>query len=1175
MCGIYGLLSSPAKSQSWPAESFFKDLALLLKIRPADPNFYDPASAVFLEEVRKSAYRFVQKEGFLQVLCDTSLRGRLEQARQALAEWVRNLEARAEQGGFSNQKEAERVNSLIVGGRDLAWQIENDILGNIAPVRDLLGGESGGEFPFDIWVHGWALNLVLNGINRLEVRGRDSAGLAVYVHFRDAGALNRFLERHQSDAQLSKELASRASLNAFADAAVVRPETSNRTLLFAYKVANEVGEMGDNVRGLRQAIARDRIFQKALREPELDIQILAHTRWASNGIVSIQNCHPVDSTIYAGDQPIPESRGSIVAVLNGDIDNYQDLYRQYVLDQGYQVEEGITTDAKIIPLVIGHHYRKTRNLEEAFHAAFQVFEGSMAIGVMAADRPGEFLFGQKGSGQGLYLGFAHDTTAIASEMYGLVELTQSYVKAEGERGGGGEIFKISRGDHRVEVAIVRDQETRPIPPERFRQAEITTRDINRGDFPRFLLKEISESVETVKKTIRGKFEIDSHGQVRFLLGPEVLDPKRLDDFKSGKIRKVVVIGQGTAAIAGDGIAALLRQTLRGSRQTLEVISMKATELSGHYLRDDMSDSLIIAVSQSGTTTDTNRTVDMAKARGAWIIGIVNRRNSDLVYKAHGVLYTSDGRDIEMSVASTKAFYAQNVAGYILALALAEALGAVSQETVRQELETLAHLPQAMIITLSLKEEVRALAEKHAPRRRYWAIVGSGAGKIAADEIRIKLSELCYKAIATDFTEDKKHIDLSSEPLAIVCASGIPKSTVSDVVKEVAIFKAHQSIPIVIADAGESRFDPYAAGIIKVPQYEGALNYLLATMVGHLFGFYSANAFERYASKLRVIRTGILQEFQEQASGAIAGGEHEAAAAELAGFSNELIDKIREFQSCLLDGSLDSCITPTTSVKLVALFQMILGRIPAEVLGKEFVSATSLFETMAKTLTTAINELTRPIDAIKHQAKTVTVGISRGEEVRPEGKLWSVFRTYKLNLQDLPESVKSFLTAFEPLVAQVEGTTLYRVENLDGVGRPRKDSTIQVAQKSGTTQRIYSRCEEKVPLSGTKWGVVRSRDLYLGYGQTDGRKILIVPVIGERSEGSLLIYHLELTTNKDRKERLRALMAHRPLFERLQIAITERSQAWDPALLDRVDNDTLFFENPERIAEEIVSQKLVG
>ena len=108
-----------------------------------------------------------------------------------------------------------------------------------------------------------------------------------------------------------------------------------------------------------------------------------------------------------------------------------------------------------------------------------------------------------------------------------------------------------------------------------------------------------------------------------------------------------------------------------------------------------SDTLAIAVSQSGTTTDTNRTVDLLRARGAAVIAIVNRRGSDLVDKADGVLFTSDGRDIEMSVASTKAFYAQVAAGALLACAVTEAAGVGSDRRRSELLASLRELPEAM------------------------------------------------------------------------------------------------------------------------------------------------------------------------------------------------------------------------------------------------------------------------------------------------------------------------------------------------------------------------------------------------------------------------------------------------------------------------------------------------
>jgi glucosamine--fructose-6-phosphate aminotransferase (isomerizing) len=287
-----------------------------------------------------------------------------------------------------------------------------------------------------------------------------------------------------------------------------------------------------------------------------------------------------------------------------------------------------------------------------------------------------------------------------------------------------------------------------------------------------------------------------------------------------------------------------------------VVALPATELSGFSLVDDMSDTLAVAISQSGTTTDTNRTVDLLRARGAWVVSIVNRRNSDLTHKSDGVLFTSDGRDVEMSVASTKAFYAQVAAGVLLAFGLAEATGESDAERQHELLGALRDLPDAMERLLAARPLIRDLARAHAPARRHWAVVGNGSNRIAAAEIRIKLSELCYKAIACDTTEDKKHIDLSSEPLTLICAAGLTGSVADDVAKEVAIFRAHKGAPIVVASEDESRFNAAAAGVIPVPPAHPAFAYVLSTMAGHLFGYEAALAIDAQVLPLRQARATV-------------------------------------------------------------------------------------------------------------------------------------------------------------------------------------------------------------------------------------------------------------------------------------------------------------------------------
>ena len=180
-----------------------------------------------------------------------------------------------------------------------------------------------------------------------------------------------------------------------------------------------------------------------------------------------------------------------------------------------------------------------------------------------------------------------------------------------------------------------------------------------------------------------------------------------------------------------------------------------------------------------------------------------------------MLYTSDGRDVEMSVASTKAFYAQVAAGVLLACAITEAAGVGTDQRRHELLDVAARrCPTRCAPCSPGATSIADAARRFAPTKRYWAVVGNGANKVAAEEVRIKLSELCYKSIACDVTEDKKHIDLSSEPLILVCAAGLAGSTADDVGKEVAIFRAHKATPIVIADDGDARYP--AAAVISVP-----------------------------------------------------------------------------------------------------------------------------------------------------------------------------------------------------------------------------------------------------------------------------------------------------------------------------------------------------------------------
>ena len=329
----------------------------------------------------------------------------------------------------------------------------------------------------------------------------------------------------------------------------------------------------------------------------------------------------------------------------------------------------------------------------------------------------------------------------------------------------------------------------------------------------------------------------------------------------------------------------------------------------------MSDTLVVAISQSGTTTDTNRTVDLVRARGAHVIAIVNRRQSDLTDKADGVLYTSDGRDVEMSVASTKAFYAQIAAGFLLAWAIAAEVGGTVDAGTWSRASR--DLPAALEATVARRPQIAAAAQQLAPSNRYWAVVGNGTNRIAAEELRIKLSELCYKAIACDATEDKKHIDLSSEPMILVCAAGLEGSTADDVAKEVAIYRAHKATPIVICQRrrGALRRPPTRSS--PCPPTHPQLAFVLAAMAGHLFGYEAALAIDAQARPLREARAAI----EDAVGDSVADRRRRAARARC---STALTHAAQRFFDGLRSGRYDGHLEASTAVRLASSFRYAIG-----------------------------------------------------------------------------------------------------------------------------------------------------------------------------------------------------------------------------------------------------------
>ncbi len=1096
-----------------------------------------------------------------------------------------------EKAGLFSTAVMETINGRLVSLRDAIWAIERDILRNVERIADLASAaEAGGISPSSLKKYK-KINFLLNSLDRLEVRGRDSAGLhaAYTLAAPDAAGRARDVLKKKS---LEDEFIKRARHGDLVDgsvcfSAIQGAEEGNiegdAFLSFTYKTSSIVGELGVNTAKLRKSVREDRAFHALAGEEAVFDAAIVHTRWASVGSITEENCHPINNFTIPGRAASAadivknyprygEAAWTISAVLNGDIDNYHDL-RDDLEKGGCLIAPEVTTDTKIIPLVIEKRLQAGEDLLTAFRLAVNDFEGSHAIAMMSNAEPGKVFLALKGSGQSLYVGIAPDQYVFSSEVYGLVEITPFFLKMDGETpripdlpDTAGQIFVLdqeSPGGLEGVSAFFYDGAALNLLKEDVRKAEITTRDMDRGDYPHYFLKEISESALSVKKTLRGKYLIAEKGgnkSVVFNLGEDVLPAGLRASFTSGNIRRIFVIGHGTAAVAGEAIAASLERHLNGSSINIE--AKIASELSGFCLSESLEDTLVIAVTQSGTTTDTNRAVAMALERGAAVVAIVNRRQSDITTKAHGVFYTSNGRDIEMSVASTKAFYSQIVAGNILSLCLAQLLKTQTDGFIAAELGVLEQAPGLMSRVMEKKEEIRRSAEGPARQKKYWAVVGSGPNKAAADEIRIKLSELCYRTISSDVVENKKHIDLSAEPLIIVCAAGSPDAVVGDIVKDAAIFKAHKAGVVVFADEGDERFYGIADAVIEIPRAPLPLSVILNTMAGHIWGYFAARSIDEDARFLREFRSRLNMAVMEQ------GRKNYTLYEKIADtqFRRLVGEFYPAFNRRRQNGAFTFLNVKTIS-DMMLLLKYAYGKLPLEDFWYEFPSSENLsspVELLDLALAQAAEELTRPIDAIRHQAKTVTVGTSR-KEPPPGGIIFDLLKELDFLTKSLTGKNILILSVLQPALAMIKGYTLYEISNLDGEGNPCESTSISIRKRGGISLQMRSRVEASGVLMGTKRTIVSTGHAYVGSGRADGASLVIIPLLEAGAVKNLLLLHVDFNEALPLREKIKVL-GYR--YSDIRNLINEYNLPWDDRCLETIPLAFLLGDPVEVVAEHI-------
>ncbi|HEX7415767.1 MAG TPA: hypothetical protein VF305_01130, partial [Smithellaceae bacterium] len=425
-CGFAGLMTFRHKQKSTDLTA---DLALtrlwekingsglknVLAGKIAAANYWSGLETLeFMEKaILELKEEITQEILFFQPVRAKKLFGLAEKMKLFLAQEEKLLENNAEK--FTSA-DLEIINSRIILLKDIQWILENDILANFEKITDLTGaGKITANIPAAFRKYR-KINFLLNALDRLEVRGRDSAGLQIVFTLEKEKTMESIMldlkERSLYEDYLMRSKAGDLVNGSIRIAFPVFAAAKERiSLTFTYKTFSIVGELGRNVRDLRQTIGKDQILQYFAKLNTVCETALTHTRWASVGSITEENCHPVNN--YKPNQAsqsfpfYPKSKAQINIVLNGDIDNYLAL-RAELEENKELIAPEVTTDTKIIPLQIEKYLTAGHDLSESFRLAVNDFEGSHAI-VMTSDlEPGKIFLALKGSGQCIYVGISSD-----------------------------------------------------------------------------------------------------------------------------------------------------------------------------------------------------------------------------------------------------------------------------------------------------------------------------------------------------------------------------------------------------------------------------------------------------------------------------------------------------------------------------------------------------------------------------------------------------------------------------------------------------------------------------------------------------------------------------------------------------------------------------------------------
>lgn len=525
---------------------------------------------------------------------------------------------------------------------------------------------------------------------------------------------------------------------------------------------------------------------------------IAHTRWATHGEPCQANAHPHFS-----------SSENLALIHNGIIENYATL-KEKLQKKGFIFKSSTDTEV-LVQLIEFFQLSNHLDLLTAVQLALHEVIGAYAIAVLDKNNPDEIITARKSSP--LVVGIGKDEFFLASDATPIVEYTDKVVYLQD-----GEIAVIRR-DKALEVVNLDNVLQNP----EVRTVEMNLRQLEKGGYPHFMLKEIFEQPDCINDCMRGRINADGDKVVL----SAVIDHKE----RLLKARRFVIVACGTSWHAG-----LIGKQLIESFCRIPVEVEYASEFR---YRDPVihEDDVVIAISQSGETADTLAAIELAKEKGAFIYGICNAVGSSIPRITDTGSYIHVGPEI--GVASTKAFTGQVTVLTMLALTLAKEKGSMTDEKYLEVIRELTVIPAKIKKILISNPKIAELSRIFTYAHNF-LYLGRGYSFPVALEGALKLKEISYIHAEGYPAAEMKHGPIAlidaEMPVVVVATHNAMYEKIMSNIQEI---KARKGKVIALVTEGDTVISKLADDCIELPETLECLEPLIATIPLQLLAYHVA------------------------------------------------------------------------------------------------------------------------------------------------------------------------------------------------------------------------------------------------------------------------------------------------------------------------------------------------